>query len=127
MKINVWTTLKMYPHTTPAENCILQQISYIMRVIRLKYDSMSSRMNTIKLNCILPVEYFNIRGINALSWAWVIFSTGVGIPSRISGGSSYRVGSSGIGGGACCANAVSSWSIIVTRKFLTFRQKWIKS
>lgn len=36
----------------------------------------------------LPVEYFSINGINARSWAWVIFSTGVGIPSMIRGGNS---------------------------------------
>lgn len=36
----------------------------------------------------LRAEYFNINGMNALSWAWVIFSTGVGIPSIINGGNS---------------------------------------
>ena len=34
----------------------------------------------------LPVEYLSINGINALNWAWVIFSTGVGIPSMTKGG-----------------------------------------
>lgn len=41
-----------------------------------------------------PVEYFNIKGMKARSCACVIFSTGVGIPSMMRGGSSNSVGSS---------------------------------
>lgn len=66
---------------------------------------------------LLPVEYFNINGINARSCACVIFSTGVGIPSMIKGGSSNNDGSSCTRGGACCANAVSSSSITKLRRF----------
>lgn len=62
-----------------------------------------------------PVEYFSISGMNARSCACVIFSTGVGMPSMISGGSSNSDGSSCTGGGACCARADSSSSI--TRPF----------
>ena len=67
---------------------------------------------------IIPVEYFNINGINALNCACVIFSTGVGIPSIINGGNSNSDGSSCTFGGACWANAASSSSITIVRKFL---------
>jgi hypothetical protein len=43
----------------------------------------------------LPVEYFSMSGMNARSCACVIFSTGVGMPSITSGGSSCKDGSSG--------------------------------
>ena len=64
------------------------------------------------------MEYFNISGINARNWAWVIFSTGVGIPSMTNGGISCLVGSSIFIGGACCAKAFSNSDIITARKFL---------
>ena len=70
-----------------------------------------------------PVLYFNIRGMKALSWAWVIFSTGVGIPSMTIGGSSYRFGSSTCGVGACWDRAVSSSDIITVLRFLTTSSK----
>lgn len=68
----------------------------------------------------LPVEYFNIRGMKALSCAWVIFSTGVGIPSTTRGGNSCSDGSSLTWGGACCANAVSSSCIIRVLQWRTW-------
>ena len=66
-----------------------------------------------------PVEYFSMSGMNARSCAWVIFSTGVGIPSITRGGNSYRVGSVAGAGGACWARAVSSSFMITDRKFFS--------
>lgn len=67
----------------------------------------------------LPVEYFSIKGMKALSWACVIFSTGVGIPSITSGGSSKRFGSPTGSRGACWAKAFSNSEIMMDRRFLT--------
>lgn len=66
-----------------------------------------------------PVEYFSINGINARNCACVIFSTGVGMPSIISGGNSNNDGSSWTGGGACCANAASNSSITILLRLRT--------
>lgn len=66
----------------------------------------------------LPVEYFSINGINARNCAWVIFSTGVGMPSTTSGGSSCSDGSSFIAGGVCSISADSSSCV---SRFLQFR------
>lgn len=64
-----------------------------------------------------PVEYFNINGMNARSWACVIFSTGVGIPSTTNGGNSCNDGSSFRAGGVCNINADSSSCV---NRFLQF-------
>lgn len=86
---------------------------------------LSSTLTNIKLNffsihfkVFLPVEYFSMSGIKALSCAWVIFSTGVGMPSIINGGSSNSDGSSWTFGGACWASAESNSSITMFRRFL---------
>lgn len=48
-----------------------------------------------------PIEYLSMSGMKARSCACVIFSTGVGMPSMMRGGSSKSEGSSCAGGGAC--------------------------
>lgn len=56
-----------------------------------------------------PMEYLSMSGMKARSCACVIFSTGVGMPSMMSGGSSNSDGSSSGGGGACGHPPSPNW------------------